>query len=293
MPHSPLDLYAQYRFLDQSIFGHTFAGFKQKYAITVPMPGFEKVVGFKNQDEMHERMYSIAYRVEKDVLDLPEVQHDVRTFTLGAKGAKAYKEMARDFVTWLEEQGTTASASNALVKLLRLAQLTSGFLRTEGGEEVQVDNGKELLLGDILDDLPLDEPVVVFARFRHDLDVIERVSRAGGRAFRELSGRANQLKEWQDGDGTVLGAQIQAGGVGVDLTRARYTLFYSLGYSLGDYEQALARSHRPGQLRPVFYYHLVAEKTVDEDIYAALRDKKEIVEYVLGRIQRGSSTETL
>ena len=36
-------------------------------------------------------------------------------------------------------------------------------------------------------------------------------------------------------------------------------VYYSLGFSLGSYEQSLARVHRPGQTRPVEYIHLLAE----------------------------------
>ncbi len=38
----------------------------------------------------------------------------------------------------------------------------------------------------------------------------------------------------------IMGVQEKAGGVGIDLTRARYAVDFSRGYSLGDYEQKLA-----------------------------------------------------
>ena len=66
----------------------------------------------------------------------------------------------------------------------------------------------------------------------------------------ELSGRRDELKRWQDGGAQVLAVQISAGGIGVDLTRARYSIYYSLSFSLGEYDQALSRVHRPGQTRP-------------------------------------------
>jgi SNF2 family DNA or RNA helicase len=76
--------------------------------------------------------------------------------------------------------------------------------------------------------------------------------------------------------------QIQAGSLGVSMVRAKHAVCYSLGYSLGEYEQALARIRRPGQEHPVTYYHLVAEDTVDEKVYTALRDKKDVIETILG-----------
>jgi SNF2 family DNA or RNA helicase len=56
---------------------------------------------------------------------------------------------------------------------------------------------------------------------------------------------------------------MQAGSEGISLVRARYAVYYSTGFSLGLYLQSRARLHRPGQTRPVVYYHLVVRDTVD------------------------------
>ena len=101
----------------------------------------------------------------------------------------------------------------------------------------------------------------------------------------ELSGRRDELKRWQEGEAQVLAVQIQAGGEGVDFTRARYSIFYSVGYQLGKYEQAKARVHRPGQTRPVQHIHLVARNTVDVKIMRALERRAEIVEAILAEIK--------
>jgi SNF2 family DNA or RNA helicase len=58
-------------------------------------------------------------------------------------------------------------------------------------------------------------------------------------------------------------------------------VFYSTGFSGGDYEQGRKRIHRPGQDRPVVYYALAAENTVDTVIYRALAAKQDLAEAVL------------
>jgi SNF2 family DNA or RNA helicase len=79
--------------------------------------------------------------------------------------------------------------------------------------------------------------------------------------------------------------QIQAGGLGIDLTRSCYCFFYSLGSSLGDYEQAKSRLHRQGQTRNVTYYHILAlcdgQKTADHKVYRALDRKENVAQAVL------------
>jgi SNF2 family DNA or RNA helicase len=224
--------------------------------------GYE-IKGWQKQDELNEKLYSIAYRVTKDeVLDLPEVQDITQYCELGSSALKIYEELEGDFVAEIE--AGTITASNALVKLLRLQQLTSGFVKTEEGVEHQIDAAKADLLDEIMEEIAHDEPLVVFCRFRHDLDLVQNLAKKHERSYAEISGRHLKdvmgLTEWQAGEATIIGVQIQSGGVGVDLSRARYCVYYSLGFSLGDYEQSRARVHRPGQERNVIYYHLLAHR---------------------------------
>lgn len=279
MPHSPLDIYAQYRFLDKSIFGTSNVIFKSRYAIMGGYGG-KAVVGYQNEDEFRRRFEGIAYQVKADVLDLPEAVHIERFIELSKTTRACYDEMYHKFV--VQVKGGEIIASNALARLLRLAQITSGYLPIDDeGRTERIGTEKMDDLKDIFEDLQQAEPVVVFARFRHDLDQIREVTESTGRRYAELSGRQNDLATWQEGWADVICVQIQAGGVGIDLTRARYCIYYSVGYSLGDYEQSLARVHRPGQTRSVIYYHLIAKNSVDESVYAALSKRKQVIEEIL------------
>ena len=73
----------------------------------------------------------------------------------------------------------------------------------------------------------------MFCRFHADLDAVHNAAKAAGFHSLELSGRRDELKRWQDGEAPVLAVQISAGGVGVDLTRARYSIYFSLSFSPG------------------------------------------------------------
>lgn len=279
LPHSPLDAFGQFRALDPGIFGKSFASFRARYAVMGGFGGHE-VRGFQNTKDFYEKFYSITYRVSKDVLDLPESTHVTRKCELEPAARKVYKSLESDF--WAGIGAGEITATNALVKLIRLAQLTGGTLLTDDGKEVEVSSAKKALLGEVMEDMEIEEPVVVFARFRKDLDRIAETAAKLGRKSYELSGRRNELKLWQeDTTGSVLAVQEQAGGVGISLVRARYCIYYSVGYSLGDYEQSLARIHRPGQSRGVLYVHLLAEQSIDEAVYAALDARRDVVEAIL------------
>jgi len=278
MSHSPLDIYAQYRALDKSIYGTSFTRFRSRYAV---MGGYNRmqVVGYQREAELRDLFYSRAYRVESDdVLDLPSTLSVNLMCELGREGQRLYSEMADEFIA--DVAGGQITASNALSRLLRLQQITSGYGRLEDGTDVEVDTSKAKVLEDTLTDIGR-EPVVVFTRFVHDLDVVHRIAAKVGIPSYEVSGRRKDLSEWTSG---VLAVQIQAGGLGLDLTLARYAIYYSLGFSLGDYSQSMARLHRPGQTHPVEYIHILASGTVDETVMDALARREAVIDHILEEV---------
>ena len=284
MPHSPLDLFGQFRFLDPKVLGSSFVRFRARYAVCDSrFPS--QVHKWIRQDELAELTDPHIWRVQiDDVLDLPEAIHEVLSVSLTTAAARYYRELEKNMTA--EIAAGTVTASNALTKLLRLQQATGGYARTDEAGLVLVDGmpSKVAMLEDRLSDLPEAEPVVVFCRFRSDLNEVAAMARRLGRTYAELSGEANDLAAWQAGNAAIIGVQIQSGGAGIDLSRSAYCFYYSLGFSLGEYEQSLARLRRPGQTRCVRYYHLVTSGTVDEQVYSALKERRSVVDAVLQQL---------
>jgi SNF2 family DNA or RNA helicase len=285
MPHSPLDLYGQFRFLDPNVFGASYTRMRARYAeCDARFPS--KVKRWRNQDELAAKLDAHSWRVTADeVLDLPDAIHETIPVELSPKVLRFYRTFEKEMTA--EIDAGTVTAANALTKLLRMAQATGGYARIDGAAGVTAIDGipsKRLALQDRLEDLSATEPVVVFCRFRSDLDDVAAAARELGREYAEVSGERKDLERWQAGDAAILGVQMQSGGVGIDCSRAAYACYYSLGYSLGDYEQSLARLRRPGQTRCVRYYHLVCQGTVDEQVYAALRERRNVVDAVLQKL---------
>jgi SNF2 family DNA or RNA helicase len=283
-------VYAQYRFLDKKIYGTSFTAFRARYAVLQQIGhhiGAKKVIGFQNQEELQNKFFQIAFHCKtEDVVDLPEEVDVVRPVEICKSARAIYNQLKKEFVA--DVGSGIVTAGNALTRLLRLQQITSGYLQEDAnietatpGKLVQVDDAKQSMLLDVMEDLADDEPIIVFCRFAKDLDAVHEVTRSLGRASLELSGRVNQLKEWQDGIAQVLAVQIQSGSVGIDLTRSRYAIYYSLGFSLGDYLQSRRRISRPGQKRSTTNIHLIATKTVDEQVYQALQAREDVVNAIL------------
>jgi len=251
------------------------------------------ISGFQNLEELAARMATATFSCGREVLDLPP-ELDVRIeVQLGKEAQRAYDSLEQTCCAKI--RAGEIQVGNALTRLLRLQQLTSGVAAIDDGDEfdpktrtVRIDDAKQRALTDLVTDLGT-EPLVVFSRFRPDLDAVHAATKdvhgEEGHSV-ELSGRRKELDVWQAGDARVLAAQEQAGGVGVDMTRTAYGVFYSLNWSQGDLDQAKCRVHRPGQERKTTYYHLVARGTVDELIYQAIANKEHVVNYVLEHLAK-------
>lgn len=277
MPHSPIDIFAQYKILDESIFGASLIRFKQRYC---KMGGYlnKEVVGFQNMLELNQKVESICYEVGNEVLDLPELVVIDKYTEMTPTERKHYQKMEKDLIIEFERGEVTAA--NAMVKFLRLQQITAGVIKTEEGIEIEVGTSKKELLKEILEDISIDEPIVIFGVFRTDMDSIKSICEELGRSCAELSGRMNQLKEWQEGKFNAMAVNVRSGGVGINLTRARYSIYYQTGLSLGDYEQSIARTHRPGQTQTTFVIHLIVRDSVDEKVLKSLKQKRNVIDYL-------------
>ena len=89
---------------------------------------------------------------------------------------------------------------------------------------------------------------------------------------------------------------LKAGGVGLNLTAADYVFLLDPWWNLSAEEQAIARSHRIGQHRPVFVYRFVSENTLEEQILQLQDRKQALIDSVmpfigLGREQASGAVE--
>lgn len=288
MANSPLDIYGQYRFLDRSIYGTNYSAFLQEYAV---MGGPERrfVVGFKNQKQLNEKFQSLAYSCSMaDVsqrLKLPEsLPPTTQEVYLPARDMKTLRDLSREFIAECGD-GNTVVINNVLTKALRMQQIAAGFCLTvsEPGVPAKIEDlntTKADRLHDYLEDISVAERVVVFCRFKHDLDTIRDVTLSVGRMSFEVSGRENSLEHWKLKPGGVLAVQIQAGAEGIDMTCSNHAIYFTLPYSLALYDQSKARLYRPGQTNPVSFTHLIAVGTIDELIYQSLIHKRDLIDAI-------------
>ena len=285
-----IDLYSQYRFLDPGVFGANFYAFRNRYCQMGGYGGHE-VVGYQHMDELVKKEHSIALRVTKaECLDLPAETFVRRYVQLEPYACRLYNQIAQASCAALESGGHITAAT-VLTRLLRLMQLTGGFVQEDEADRPSaVSTAKLDALEDILDDYVLESghKLVIFARFRAEINTICGLLAQRGIPFGVIDGnvpmeqRGAVVEDFQQNPDTmVFVAQIQTAGLGITLHAASAAVFYSLDFNYANYAQALARIHRIGQAHPVTYIHLLAEHTIDDQVLDALERKEDLARTIV------------
>ena len=289
-----LDVWSQYRFVNPTIFSTSFYAFRGRFFDMVGygnhIPAFRK----SKTDEFLKRLHSVAYRVTKaEALDLPDITEETRYVELETKAMKLYRELAKE--SYAEMERGEITASNVLTKILRLSQMTGGFVGDDDKSMHAVSTAKMEALEDILDSVMADgKKLVIMARFVAEMDAIAALLEKRGIGYAQVRGgvkdRAEEVRRFQeDADCRVFVGQIAAAGLGLTLTAADTLCFFSMDYSMSNFTQAQARIHRIGAKDTCHYLYLIARGTIDEQVIKALQGKIDLAKFLVDDYRRGNN----
>lgn len=287
-----LDVFSQYRFLNPQIFGTSFYAFRNQYFDMGGYGNHTPIFRKWMTDDFLRKLHSIAYRVTKsECLDLPEITEEVRTVNLEKDAAKLYDCIESDSYAEMDESEVTTA--NILTRMLRLSQITGGHLTDDDGVVNTVSHAKLEALSDIIDTaMSEDKKLVIMARFVPELDDIQELLEKKKIGYAVVRGgvkdRDSEIHRFQyDDKCRVFVGQIAAAGLGITLTAASTMVFYSLDYSMSNFEQAKARIHRAGQKENCHYIYLVCKNTVDRKVLYALRKKINLAKMLVDDYRKG------
>ena len=288
-----LDVFSQYKYLNPAIFGNSFYAFRNRYFDMVGYGNHTPVLKRSMEQDLMRRLHCIAFRATKaECLDLPETTDIVRYVELELAAAKVYRDLVRDSYAELGQGEVTVT--NILTRLLRLSQLTGGFIGDDEGNSPQrISTAKMAALEDIVDEvLQEGKKLVIIARFVPEINAINKMLEKRGIGYACIMGgvkdRDAQVTAFEtDPDTQVFVGQIATAGMGITLTAASTMVFYSEDYSMSNFEQAKARIHRVGQKENCTYIYLAAKGTVDEKVLAALRSKADLARTLVDDYRRG------
>lgn len=287
-PNNPLEAFGQYRFLDPSVFGIVWNRFRYRYAEYGGFQGYE-VLRYQNKDQFEKQLFSIAVRYLKaDCDDIPSKLYQKRIAQLPPANMKIYAEMKDQMIAHVENEKVTAI--NVLVRLLRLQQISSGFVTTEDDKIVSLPkNPKFDAFFDLCEELGEMEAVVVFFRFLYSMKKVREEMDKRGWSYVSISGstkmedRRDYIHKFQAGNVRFFLGQVSATGLGLTLTASSNCVFYENPFSYGVRLQAEDRLHRHGQKHNVTYTDLVMKGTIDERVLKILEKKKDVISFIQER----------
>lgn len=293
-PLGPIDLFSQFKFLDENILGHaSLTSFKNAHCI---MGGYEgrEIVSYRNLTELSE---SIAPHSEylkiASVIDMPEQVYNTVRIHPSSEQRALYDRMEEDFVVSVEAASKQSDpvimsklAKNAASKFMTLQQISNGFFYSDAEEDetrgqlvVINDDKAEYVAQELIE---RNSKTVVFARFHADLDALGRAFSKEGIKAVEFSGRKDnahnekaRLAFLNDPTVEVFYATQASGGTGLNLQVANRTIYFSNSFSYGDRIQSESRTWRAGQNKTCLYYDLVAFN-IDKLILENLQKKQDL-----------------
>ena len=253
-------------------------------------------------EELNQKVYSKSLRVlTKECIDLPELIDQEYEVSLTNKQKKVYNELVKEFITFLDSQEAegikpTVTAQLALVKSLRLMQLTTGFIQDDLGNIHEFEDNPRLdAVEELLEDIVIENgnKCILWAAFIHNYTMLKRVCDKLKIKYVMLTGeqsgseKTEAIEKFQnDPSVKVIIANRRSGGIGVNLTAASHSIIYSRNYSLEDEEQSNARNYRGGSKElhdKIIRINLVAKGTVDQLCFDSLRSKKMVAELIIDR----------
>jgi len=293
-PQNVLDLYSQLDFLDPDIIGiKSYYGFQGRYAITKPMRSgnktFQKVVGVKERllPELFAKMDPYMHRVrKKDCLDLPDKVFSVFEVELSKEQKQAYDDM-KEFLMVMTDSGE-ATTETALAQLIRLHQITCGFLPMDDGTIKDFKHGRVDAMMHILEECPRN--VIVWCHYVHMIpklrDAIAKkygdesvVMYYGATKDQERLDAVRRFQDPEDPLQFIVGNRAMA--YGLNLTAGQTNIYYTNDWNLEIRSQSEDRTHRIGQHNSVNYVDLVSPGTIDRVILGVLKSKRNFADFVM------------
>lgn len=326
-PKDLLDCYGQWRFLAPWTFSEQYGAkftkkphkmtmsqaasirpwtwdqFKKRFGTDTGYKGkATKPVYDGTESILYQRVAERAHNVRKeDALDLPPVTDIDVHIRLDAHEQRLYDEMLSDLAAMLAN-GEMIEAPNALAKIMKLRQITAGFIRDTETEQVHaIGNTKQRAVAEVVNvRLHGEQRIVVFAYFKSECAALANMLKAKGRTVEVITGDTKKnerlaiRQRFADVSGNpeqiVLVAQQRTMSVSVnELVTAQNAVYASMSERRDDWVQSRGRLDRNGQVgQHVTFWNVYAPDTVDEVMLTTHKHRGNLEKALLDYIKSAS-----
>lgn len=284
-PNGLDDLWAQVFLLDGGErLGKRYTHFRERYFQPGKRGADGMVYSYEakpgSEQGILERISDICISMKaEDYLQLPDVTYHEIPVELDAKAAKAYRDLEREMVLELPDDGDISVTSAAALSN-KLLQLANGALYDDDHGVHEVHNCKVEAFAELVESLQ-GKPALVFYNYRHDRTRLLEALRGTGLRVRELKTPQDE-DDWNARRIDILLTHPASSAYGLNLQQGgNHVIWFGLTWNYELYTQANKRLHRQGQQEKVIIHHLVSAGTRDEDVMQALQHKDDMQNWVM------------
>lgn len=252
----------------------------------VPLPGAEQAI--------YDRIKDIVISIENTNLVLPPITYNDIPIYLTESETKLYKKFVKTQVLELTAE-TKITAANAAVLSIKLSQMASGAIYTEGTQYNVIHEHKLETCEYIINNT--NSPVLIAYHFKSDKDMLYKYLTEKNIPTVVFDGSPVMIRAWNARELKVMLIQPASAGHGLNLQQGGHTLiWYTLPSSLEEYKQTNARLYRQGQNEPVIIHRLLTKGTIDYKNLRRLEQKdlseKSLLEAVAATVSESGIDKT-
>ena len=275
------ELYSVVQFVDDRRLGPGFRFFNRHRVVD----DGGKVLGYKNLDELRQRLQPILLRRTRDkVLDqLPPRTTDIVRIAPSDEQAMLHRTHMKIVAHISRKAYLTEMDVLRLQQALLMCRMAANCTYLVDKQEPWYSTKLEHLAG--LIERIAAEPsrkCVLFSEWTRMLNLIEPLLEQFGVDFVRLDGSVPQKKrqalvnQFQTEADCRFFITTNAGSTGLNLQAANTVINVDLPWNPAVLEQRIARAHRMGQREPVHVYVLVTEETLEENLLGVLSSKHDL-----------------
>ena len=236
--------------------------FMDNYTVMQTFKGYPEIKQYLHTDKLKKMWDDITVIPDASQMfrELPRETHKV----VKMKAPSDYKKIMK---TRIDRDGELIDTTMGLCHYLR---------------QICFTNEKRDWLSDFIENLGTN--CVFFCNYIEEEDVVceiaEKVLPKGARVWR-IDGKHHEIPAINTiGKYDIVVAHYASGGEALNLQFMNYWCAVSPNYSFSKSVQARGRIKRIGQKKPMFFYYLKAEGTIEDDIYECLKNKSDFSEKV-------------
>ena len=256
--------------------------------------------GDRSQDALtvvHELQRGFYYLQRENPRKMPETIKPV-SIELSDPQREEYDRIAGSLLSDLQEMDDATFAveyTNIMARRMALLRLCSDPGHDQLPSPIFDEPSKWLPIDELLESIlrTSNEKAVIWTRFRSTAIALQTRYASKYGAALMIGGGEGSPRDLFRPECRVLVATIQVGASSIDLTPARNAIYESIDDVSRNLTQSMARINRTGQTRDCRYWFLIANKTVEEDLFDNSMAKMQLADEVLSEIGKPGRSQLI